>query len=175
LNPAAVATAAAALDRSPSRIADPRRLALRAKVAESVSLARPLNDAEWRQLVVLLRDTFEASGREQQVEGRWEWRNGNLRVAVESMGTGALLDMRTTKASARALVGGGLTMLAISAGFAAAQFAANTNPRALLDVVIMTSAGVAMIVAGALPLPLWLSARRRQFAAIADYARRITG
>src|SRR5207248_5437904 len=108
LNPAAVATAAAALNRTPSRIADPRRLALQAKVAESVSLARPLNDAEWRQLVVLLRDTFEASGREQQVEGRWEWRNGNLRVAVESMGTGALLDMRTTKSSARALAGGGL-------------------------------------------------------------------
>lgn len=175
LSSSAVVTAAAALDRKTLEIAAPRVLGLKAGVAESVSLARPLNDVEWRKFVSLLRDTFEASGREEQVEGRREWRNGNLRVALESAGDGALLDMRTRKESARMLVRMGLAIVGVSAVVEAVLAVTGANPGGMVGVLTTTLVGTGMTALGALQLPTWLSARRRQFAAIADYARRITG
>ena len=175
LSSTAVVTAAAALDRKAVAIAAPRVFGLKAGVADSVALARPLNDVEWRKFVSVLRDTFEASGREEQVEGRREWRNGNLRVTLESVGTGAILDMRTQKESARALVRGGLAVVGMSAVFEAVLAVTRSNPAGMVAVLGMTFAGLGMSAFGALQLPTWLSARRRQFAAIADYARRITG
>jgi hypothetical protein len=174
LSSAAVTTAAVALDRKSLTLAHPRVLGLRSGVAETASLVRPLSDVEWRKFVAVLRDTFEAPGREEHGGGRWEWRNGNLRVTVESVGEGALLEMRTQKESARALVRGGLVALGMSGVFAAALAAVSANPRAMAGVLVMTLGGAAMAAVGALQLPAWLSARRRQFAAIADYARRIT-
>jgi len=48
LSSTAVVTAAAALDRKAVAIAAPRVFGLKAGVADSVALARPLNDVEWR-------------------------------------------------------------------------------------------------------------------------------
>jgi hypothetical protein len=174
LSTRAIVTAAAALDRKPLTIAVPRVLGLKAGVAESVSLARPLTDVEWRKFVSLLRDTFEASGREEQVEGRREWRNGNLRVTVESVGTGAILEMRTRKESARALVRGGLGIMSMSAVFEGVLALTSASPRGMVVMLAMTVVGAGVGALGALQLPAWLSARRRQFAAIAEYARRAT-
>jgi hypothetical protein len=175
LSSTAVVTAAAALDRKAVATAAPRVLGLKSGVADSVSLARPMSDIEWRKFVSVLRDTFEASGREDQVEGRREWQNGNLRVAVESVGTGAILDMRTRKESARGLMRGGLAVAGMSAVFEIALAVIGANPRGMMAILPITATGIGMSALGALQLPTWLSARRRQFAAIGDYARRVTG
>jgi hypothetical protein len=175
LSSTAVATAAAALDHKSLALADPRVLGLKAGVAQSVALSRPLNDVEWRKLVALLRDTFAASGREEQVEGRREWRNGNLRVALESVGDGAWLEMRTQKESARALVRSGLAIVGVSAIVEVVLAATGANLGGMAGVLTTTFVGAGMAALGALQLPTWLSARRRQFAAIAEYVQQITG
>jgi hypothetical protein len=175
LSSTAVATAAAALDHKSLALADPRVLGLKAGVAQSVALSRPLSDVEWRKLVALLRDTFAASGREEQVEGRREWRNGNLRVALESVGDGAWLEMRTQKESARALVRSGLAIVGVSAIVEVVLAATGANLGGMAGVLTTTFVGAGMAALGALQLPTWLSARRRQFAAIAEYVQQITG
>jgi hypothetical protein len=45
----------------------------------------------------------------------------------------------------------------------------------MMAILPITATGIGMSALGALQLPTWLSARRRQFAAIGDYARRVTG
>jgi hypothetical protein len=175
LSSTAVATAAAALDHKSLALADPRVLGLKSGVAQSVALSRPLSDVEWRKLVALLRDTFAASGREEQVEGRREWRNGNLRVALESVGDGAWLEMRTQKESARALVRSGLAIVGVSAIVEVVLAATGANLGGMAGVLTTTFVGAGMAALGALQLPTWLSARRRQFAAIAEYVQQITG
>jgi hypothetical protein len=175
LDPAAVTAAAAALEQAPRATEAPRLLGLPVGVRESVPLARPLDDGEWRRLVTLLRDTFEAEGREEQLPGRRAWRNGNLRVAMESVGDATLLELRTRKESASGFVRGGAGLLATSlvAGTAVNLFPA--SPGAGAGVLMLALGGAAMMVVGALPLPWWSATRRRQFAAVADYARRLAG
>lgn len=175
LNPASVAAAAAALDQAPRSMEAPRLLGLPVGVRESVPLARPLSDGEWRRLVTLLRDTFQAEGREEQLPGRRAWRNGNLRVAMESVGDATLLELRTRKESALGFVRGGAGLLATSlvAGAAVNLFPGSAGAGA--GVMMLALGGAAMMAAGALPLPWWSATRRRQFAAVADYARKLAG
>lgn len=173
LSSAAIAKAAAALDHKSVALGDPRILGLRTGVARSVTLSRPLTDVEWRKVVAALRDTFAASGREEQVEGRREWRNGNLRVTLESVGDGAWLEMRTQKESARGLVRGGLAIVGVSAIVEVVLAVTGANAGGMAGVLTTTLAGAGMAAFGALQLPTWLSARRRQFAAIAEYVQQI--
>ena len=174
LNPAAVVTAAAALTRRERVGADPRLLGVRAGVNLSVPLARGVSDAEWQRIVSVARDTFQAAGRQEVGPDRREWRNGNLRVAIESAGESAVLDMRTRRESARAMVRGGLTVLGGSAAVAAALAVAGANPHALTGVLTMAFTGAAMTLAGVLPLPWWAKSRQRQFQGLAEYARALT-
>jgi hypothetical protein len=175
LNPGSVAAAAAALDQAPRPVETPRLLGLPVGVRESVPLARPLSDGEWRRLVTLLRDTFEAEGREEQLPGRRAWRNGNLRVAMESVGDATLLELRTRRESALGFVRGGAGMLATSvvAGAAINLFPGSAGAGA--GVMMLALGGALMLALGALPLPWWSSTRRRQFASVADYARQLAG
>jgi hypothetical protein len=173
LSSTAIAKAAAALDHKSVVLADPRILGLKTGVAQSVTLSRPLSDVEWRKVVAVLRDTFAASGREEQVEGRREWRNGNLRVTLESVGDGAWLEMRTQKESARGLVRSGLAIVGVSAIVEVVLAVTGANAGGMAGVLTTTLAGAGMAAFGALQLPTWLSARRRQFAAIAEYVQQI--
>ena len=64
--------------------------------------------------------------------------------------------------------------MGMSAVIEAVLAVTGANPGAMVGMLAMTFAGAGMGALGALQLPTWLSARRRQFTAIADYARRIT-
>ncbi|MGI8549152.1 MAG: hypothetical protein ACR2M1_17825 [Gemmatimonadaceae bacterium] len=149
-------------------------LGLPVSVAQTVALPRALDDAEWRRLVAFLRDTFEAQGREDQVAGRREWRNGNLRIAVESLGDSGLLQMRTRKGDARSLIRTGVSLLLGSVVVEAATTLAHTGAHAAAGVLTLALGGAAMATVGALQLPSWSAARRKQFDTVAQYARQLS-
>lgn len=174
INPSSVVSAAAALARRPTESASPRLLGVRSGVGVSVPLSRQLSDAEWQRFVALLRDTFHAVGRQEVGAARREWRNGNLRVAIESAGGGTVLDMRTFRESARAMVRGGLLVLGGTGATAAALMVASANVHALTGVLVMGFAGAAMTLGGMLQLPWWAASRRRQFEGVAEFARTLT-
>ena len=174
LSPAAVVAAAEALDHTPPVPATPRMLGLPVGVAQSVAIPGTIDDAGWRRLVAFLRDTFAAQGREEEGAGRREWRNGNLRIALEEVGGTTLLHMRTRKESARALVqtGGFVVLGAVVMEVATAFVQSPANM--LAGVLTMALGGGAIATVGALQLPSWSSARRKQFDAVAEYARQLS-
>jgi hypothetical protein len=83
--------------------------------------------------------------------------------------------MRTQKESARALVRSGLAIVGVSAIVEVVLAATGANLGGMAGVLTTTFVGAGMAALGALQLPTWLSARRRQFAAIAEYVQQITG
>lgn len=173
LSTAAVTAAAVSLDHASQVAVVPRVFGLRDGVAQTVALPRPLDDAAWRQLVAYLRDTFQAQGRESEVRGRQEWRNGNLRVSIEPLGDGALLHMRTRKGGARSLVRTGVALL-VGAGVMEGVILAAHAGMATMGALQVGLTGVALTAVGALQLPRWSSERERQFASVADYARKLS-
>lgn len=174
VSPASVGAAADALDHPPSAPANARVFGLPISVGHTVALPRALDDAEWRRLVAFLRDTFQAQGREEQVAGRREWRNGNLRITVESLGDSALLQMRTRKSDARSLIRAGISLLLGSVVVETATTLAHRGAHAAAGVLTLALGGAAMAAVGALQLPSWSAARRKQFDAVAQYARRLS-
>lgn len=174
LSTASVNAAAVALDHAPSVPATQRVLGLRVGVEQTVALPRPLDDAAWRRLVGFLRDTFEAQGRESDVAGLREWRNGNLRVVVEPAGDGALLQMRTRKSNAGTLVRTGASMLGGAAILGVFGALAHVAIFAVPGVEMLVMGGAVLTTVGAAQLPGWSAARQRQFEAVAEYARQLT-
>ena len=168
----AVTAAAVAVDRAPVPV-NRRMLGLPLGVGQTVPLPRDLEDTEWRRLVAFLRDTFEAQGQEAVTAGRREWRNGNLRVSIESFGDSALLQMRTRKGGAQSLIGTGLSLV-LGSGVVAAISALGADPQAVYWMAPMAIGGGAMAVTGAAQLPSWSSKRRAQFEKVADYARQLS-
>jgi hypothetical protein len=171
---ASVSAAAAALDRVPPTPTSSRMLGLPVGVGSTVPLPRPLDDAEWQRLVVFLRDTFEARGRMEEIAGQREWRNGNLRVSIETIGDTAVLQMRTRKSNARALLGTGLALLSGAALGGTVAVLGHGTAAAMGNILSIGITGAALTGVGAIQLPAWSSARRKQFVAVAEYARRLS-
>lgn len=174
VSPASITAAAAVIDRVPATTSSARVLGLPVGVGDTVPLPRPLDDVEWQRLVAFLRDTFEAQGRAAESAGRREWRNGNLRISVDTVGNAAVLEMRTRKSNARPLINTGAAML-LGSGIMEATFQlAHSAGGTAGSVLTIALSGAAMVAMGALNLPAWSATRRRQFAEVAEYARRLT-
>ncbi len=174
LSEQSVTVAAAALDHTLRMPASPRVLGLPMGVASTIALSGSLEDAEWRRLVGFLQDTFEARGREESGNGRREWRNGNLRIALEVVDRTTLLHLRTRKESARSMIRVGGALLVGSLVIGLATSIAQGGMSGVADVLAMALGGAAMTAMGALQLPSWASARQKQFQAVADYARQLS-
>src|SRR5262245_34338687 len=85
--PELIAQAARSLDIAPAP-APPVFLGLPLGAARTVRLERKMTEAEWEQLVVTLRETFNARG-VIRIEGSFRsWSNGNLQCLVEPDGEG---------------------------------------------------------------------------------------
>ena len=174
VSPVSVTAAAAAIDRVPAVRSSSRMLGLAVGVGNTVPLPRPLDNVEWHRLVAFLRDTFEARGRVEEVAGRREWRNGNLRISVETIGDTAVLEMRTRKSNARSLMAMGLSLLCGAAVGGTLVALGQASPAAAHGVLTIALTGTGITAAGAVQLPWWSSTRRKQFEAVGEYAQRLS-
>ena len=167
--PELVAQAARALDRSGS---DHTRtlLGMPIGVSRTVNLGRKIGDAEWEQLVVTLRTTFDATGRV-RVDGAFrQWSNGALQILVEPTPTGHQVRMKTFRTQSAGLIAGGIALVGL-VGTLALSLAATGRlgePRPLSGIVMLGAIGVLTFAWGALGLPGWSRERRRQMQELAE-------
>jgi len=166
ISPTAVAQAAQALDIRQGA-ASRTFLGLPIGVARTVNLNRRLTDQEWEQLVVQLRDVFNARGTMRSDGSLRQWTNGNLQVLLEPTDTGHRLRFKTLHGAARASIGAGLAALGVTATVAIATAVSGHVGDAVPGIGFLIAAGVGMILNGALRLPGWARLRRSQMDALA--------
>lgn len=119
ITPEFIAHAAASIDHT-ARVAPPvRRLGMTVGVGRTVDLPGKLSDEAWEQLVVDIRETFQAKGKLQREGSLRHWTNGNLQVLVEPTQEGERLRMKTRNQNLEALFTmgsiGGVMMLILAA------------------------------------------------------------
>ncbi len=166
ISPTAVAQAAQALDVRQGA-ASRTILGLPIGVARTVNLNRRLTDHEWEQLVVQLREVFDARGTTRSDGSFRQWTNGNLQVLLEPTETGHRLRFRTVHGAARASIAAGLAALGVTATVAIATGVSGHVGDAMSGIVFLLAAGVGMILNGAIRLPSWARLRGRQMDALA--------
>ncbi|HTD71036.1 MAG TPA: hypothetical protein VK647_11340 [Gemmatimonadales bacterium] len=166
ISPDAVARAAQALDIRQGA-ASRTFLGLPIGVARTVNLNRKLTDQEWEQLVVQLREVFNARGTTRSDGSLRQWTNGNLQVLLEPTETGHRLRFRTLHGAARASIGAGFAALAMTATVAMTSALRGHLGDAVPGIALLLTMGVGMIANGALRLPRWARLRGRQMDALA--------
>jgi hypothetical protein len=163
-----VADAAQSLDRPVPAPVVRSFLGLPIRVGRTVELGRRLTDDEWEQLVVDLRETFDARGTVRHEGSLRQWTNGNLQVFLEPGAAGHRLRIKTTKGSAVAGMRGG--MAAMAGGTALAALLAATgqlaNGNTVIGPAIIFLGGLGALVVTAARLPAWARERTRQMDAI---------
>ncbi|MFI5233593.1 MAG: hypothetical protein ACHQSE_13885, partial [Gemmatimonadales bacterium] len=169
--PDAVARAARALDHAPVSAATRRVLGLPIGVQRTVQLDRALTDGEWDQLVVVLRQTFGATGVVTRAGSLREWRNGNLHVLLEPTPSGQQVRMRTINGAAQALTFIGGAMLGLSAFVGVMSTLKGTLDHGIVGVGALAVLGIGFITAGVLRVPAWAVLRGAQMDEIADRLR----
>jgi hypothetical protein len=175
VSPEAVAQAAARLDRATPGIGrmpasvSRRMLGVPLGVGRTVELPRKLTEAEWEELVVDLRTTFDAKGR-LSVQGNFrEWRNGQLRALVEPTQTGDRFRLQTFKENARMMMALGLGSMAGAAlAFSLAVLEIRTDADILRTSLMMAAAGVGIFTATAIRVKAWAQLRRQQIDSVID-------
>ncbi len=163
-----VAEAARALDRPDSQ--EPKRfLGLPVGVGRTVELGRRLTDQEWEQLVVDLRETFDARGTVRSDGSFRDWTNGNLQALLEPTPTGEhRLRLRTYRAASRLRMTAGVGMAGLAAAVVGGAAISGHTVPALASVWPLAVIGAALFGLGAARLPGWARLRRRQMDQIAD-------
>jgi hypothetical protein len=168
LDPSAILSAARTLDQPV--VPERRFLGQRIGVGRTVYLERTLSREEWEQLVVRLRETFDARGVVVEQGGLRQWSNGNLQVLVEPTATGDRVRMRTRNANAQATLTIGLIMggtAALLTGIAAAT-GEISEPRAFVMIAPLAVLSVATVSAGLARLRGWAARRVAQMDAVAS-------
>lgn len=142
-------------------------------VSRTVTLERAMTDTEWEQLVVQLRETFQARGRLRHEGSFREWSNGNLHVMLEPTASGQQLRMTTRKGNAASsvFIGGAFTLAGVSM-FGNAVTAAQPSLRLGIGVIIALI-GAFTAVSTIVSLPKWARTRASQMEALAIKAAEI--
>ncbi len=167
IEPELVARAARGLDQPPPVPAERRFLGLPLGVGRTVELGRRLTEAEWEQLVVDLRQTFDARGSVRTDGSFRQWTNGNLQALLEPTPTGQRLRLKTVKGSSRSLLISGLSLTGIAAvTLFATALTGGLDWGTLSSTVILATGGLGMFGAGALRLPGWARERQQQMEAV---------
>ena len=169
ISPEVVAGAARSLElAAPS----PRRtlLGLPIGVGHAVELERPLTDSEWHQLVVSVRETFDARGKLRDEGAFRQWTNGNLEVLLEPTPAGQRLRLRTRKGNATGMVVGGGAMLGVAAFVFVEMLATGTLGDRFVGLVTLVAIGLGLLVPAVVQLPAWARLRQRQMEEIAERA-----
>ena len=169
ITPAFIAHAAAVVDQTGPALASATYLGLPISVARSVDLPGPFSEADWEQLVVDLRHTFQATGEIRRDGSLRQWKNGNLQALIEPTDSGHRLVLRTRKGNAPPALLTGLAMLVLgltmilTMGF-------SRGFRLVDDTFIATLFAVLGLGIGGntfLRLPRWVEERGQQMEAIA--------
>jgi hypothetical protein len=172
IDPVRVERAALALARGEAPAAKPRTwMGLPIGVSRTVELGRVVSDDEWDQLVVRLRETFDARGRLQSHGAFRQWTNGNLQALLEPTPDGHRLRLSTRKGNAKVRLGVGLGGLAIGVVIVAGALSAPAGQPdigALLAGVVAAVAGATTLGATWLRLPKWARTRAAQMETIAQ-------
>jgi hypothetical protein len=128
-------------------------------VERRVMLGRRLSDDEWEQLVVQLREVFQARGTTKSEGTLRQWTNGNLYVLVEPTAAGHRLRLGSLHGGAAASIRLGLVGLGTAAILAiASAFGAGAS-----DLIPALLGGGAVLLAnGALRVRDWARLRGRQ-------------
>jgi hypothetical protein len=136
-------------------------------VGRTIELDRKLTETEWEQLVVDLRETFDARGSVRQDGSFRQWTNGNLQVLLEPTPTGQRIRMRTVKANARALLSAGMVTGTIAAILAIVGMTGGSHNNMVIaaDIAIIAAGQLAI---GAMQLPGWARLRRKQMEEVAQ-------
>jgi hypothetical protein len=175
LEPERIADAAASLEvhHGAADVA-PRRTYLGAPVSVSrvVDLPRAPTDREWEQLVVELRQTFGAQGKQSSQGNLRSWTNGNLHAFVEPTDTGYHLRMGTTKGNAIAMNRFGMGALAVAFVFALFMLMIGELDEDASPALVFAIVGIAALAFNAMRLPSWARKREEQMDYIA--ARAVT-
>ena len=135
-------------------------------VGRSVDIDRKISEQEWEQIVVDLRQTFDARGRLKQEGGFRQWTNGNLQALIEPTPTGTRFRVNTFNANARAFMLGGLAFAGIGAVTLIAAIGAGVTDIRWNSIVEMGGIGAALFAFGSLRLPGWARLRQRQMGEI---------
>lgn len=123
-----------------------RWLGLPIGVSRTIELDRKLSESEWERLVVDLRETFDARGRERSEGNFRQWTNGNLQALVEPMGAGDRVRLRTIKGTMRNVIRGGSALLGGSAVLAFIySLTGNVQADNLETLGILALTGLAML------------------------------
>jgi hypothetical protein len=141
--------AAAASLKLATRPATRRFFGLPISVGRTLDLQRNLSESEWEQLVVDLRETFDARGNVSSDGAFRQWTNGNLQVLLEPTASGHRLRLRTLKGSLAVVLTRPIVDLASLSG-----------------TILMSTGGLLMFAMGAVPLPAWARLRLRQMDAV---------
>src|SRR6185503_9155722 len=129
-------------------------------VSLTANLGRQLSEHEWQQLVVDLRETFDARGRVREEGAFRQWTNGNLQVMVEPTPDGNQVRMRTFKQDGPLYIGMGLGLIVLSIIGLGTKLAVGGEVMNLLGRFLpVMFIGTGMAVFGAVRLPGWARLR----------------
>jgi len=167
ISPDAVASAAKALELRPKAGAQ-TFLGMPVGVSRTIDLKRRLTENEWEQLVVELREVFNARGSVSAYGSFRQWTNGNLQVLLEPTETGHRLRFRTVNGAAMASISGGFFALGITAVTALAVLPGGHLVKALPGLIFLFLTGAGMLASGVLRLPRWARLRQRQMESLAE-------
>jgi hypothetical protein len=130
-------------------------------VERRVMLRRRLTDEEWEQLVVQLRDVFQARGRTKADGSLRQWTNGNLYVLLEPTPTGDRLRLGSLHGGATASLRFGLVALGATAILSIGNLLGG-HWADMGTIAGLLAGGLILLANGALRLPRWARLRGRQ-------------
>jgi hypothetical protein len=174
LSPEQIVAAAESLDGSRP---EPRRnlLGMPVAVQRTVHLPRLLTEEEWELLLVELRTTFQARGRDGSRGNLREWRNSNLYAYAEPLPDGSRIRLGTAKGNAPILNGIGVVsgLMAVFMATTLAVTGEAAAGTALLPIVLNGAVSLAAFVSNAIRLPRWARTREAQMEHVIDRAREL--
>jgi hypothetical protein len=173
LAPERIADAAAGLEVHAGTAPRRTHLGMPVSVGRVVDLPRAPTDREWEQLVVELRQTFGAHGKQGSQGNLRSWTNGNLHAYVEPTDTGYRLRLGTTKGDAVAMGRLGIAGVVAALLFGLVMLMIGELDGDASPALIFAVMGIAALAFNAFRLPSWAHQREEQMEYIAGRARTI--
>ncbi|MES2177039.1 MAG: hypothetical protein V4550_04165 [Gemmatimonadota bacterium] len=140
-------------------------------VARTVYTERRMSDDEWLQLVVLLRETFDAPGNVSAVGPLRSWTNGNLQIHEEPWADGFRIRMSTRNDLGVASALG--VIFATLGSVMLLKVIPKANPAGIAIAGLFIAGGIGQIISIRLSIGRWGRTRAAQMEALAAQITRL--